>query len=140
MTLAETVHASTTAPHTRTLKNGAPVHVFTPEDRLKGAQRSAEVRRERAKSHGQRVRERIEKQEKALVDALVSKAKEGNVQALQTLWAYAYGTPAKVEPDQMDLNVSSDDGPRGTSLGELNALASKLGIEANGKSGASNPG
>jgi hypothetical protein len=130
-------YATTTPPKSRILKSGAPAHIFTPEDRAKGARRSAEVRREKAMTHSQRIRARVEKQEKQLVDALVAKAKEGNVQALQMLWSYAYGLPAKVEPDQLDVSVSSDDGPRGVNLAQVLELAQRTGVDA--KVDASNP-
>lgn len=126
--MSETTHGNDTAPQSRFIANGVKAHQFTPEDRVKGARRSAEVRREKAMSHAQRVRARVEKQEKAMVDALVEKAKEGNVQALQTLWAYAYGTPAKVEPEQLDVNMTSD-APRGINLADVLDLARKTGVD-----------
>jgi hypothetical protein len=133
--MGEPARSEPVASRSGTLRNGNKPHVFTPEDRALGALRSAEVRREKAKTHGQRVRERIEKQEKKLVDALMAKAQEGNVQAAQILWSYAYGTPAKVEPDEIDLNVSGDDGPRGVNLGQVLELARRTGVEVD----ASNP-
>lgn len=115
-------------PQSGTLKNGNKAHVFTPEERRKGALRAAETRRERAKTHGQRVREQIERHEKEMVRALVAKVKEGNVQAAQTLWAYAYGTPARVEPEQVELAVN-DATERGIGLADVLKLARDVGVD-----------
>ena len=113
----------------RLLKSGKPAHNFTQEERLKGARRSAEARKERAKSHSQRVRDRVERKEKILVDVLIEKAAEGSIQALQTLWAYAYGTPAKVEPEELDVHVSSSVAPRSFPLEDVLEAARKAGLE-----------
>lgn len=113
----------------RTLKNGVKAHVFTEQDRIKGRQRSIEVRQERAKSHGQRVRELAEKKEKQLVAALITQALTGDVRALQTLWAYAYGTPAKVEPDELDVTVNSSEAPRAHDLAAVLKLAEAAGVD-----------
>lgn len=136
----DTEHSQATPNHSHLLKNGAPAHVLTQSDRQKGARRSAEVKREKAMSHAQRMRERVEKREKALHDALLDKAiEDGNVAAAALLLSYAYGTPARVEPEELDVTMRSEDAPRGTSLGALVAKAKELGIEVPDGARVSNP-
>ena len=79
------------------------------------------------------MREQVERKEKALHASMIAKALEGNVQAYLALMSYAYGTPAKVEPDELDLNVNQGDGPRGTDLSSMLSLAEQLGISVEGK-------
>lgn len=110
------------------LRGGVEPHVFTPEERRKGALRAAETRRERAKSHAQRLREQVEKKEKALTGAMIEKALEGNVQAYAALMSYAYGTPARVEPEQVELAVN-DTSERGIGLAEVLKLAKDVGVD-----------
>jgi hypothetical protein len=131
-------HTETQPVTGHTIANGVKAHVLTAEDRSKGARTSAENRRERAKSAGQRLREAVEKKEKALHAAMIEKAAEGNVQAYLAVMSYAYGTPAKVEPEEIDINMTSDQAPRGVSLDQLNALASTLGVTVDGEAKGSN--
>ena len=113
----------------RLLKNGVQAHNFTQEERRKGAQKSLEVRRERAKSHGQRLRDEAERHERKLFKALIKLGAEGDIRAIQTLWSYAYGTPAKVEPEELDVHVSSSVAPRSFPLEDVLEAAKKAGLE-----------
>lgn len=127
----------------RLLKSGYPAHQFTPEDRSKGGKASAEARRKKAASHAERLREWLEsddyKAETAIVKAITQLAKDGDVRAAELLLNRAYGTPAKAEPEEIDVNMGSE--PRSAmNLSQINALAASLGIEGDGASGASNPG
>lgn len=127
----------------RLLKSGYPAHNFTQEDRSKGGKRSAEVRKQKAISHAERLREWLEsddyKAETAIVKAITQLAKTGDVRAAELLLNRAYGTPAKSEPEELDVNMRSE--PRPTvNLSEINALAVKLGIESTNGAEGSNHG
>lgn len=117
------------ADQSRKLKNGAPAHVFTPEEAARGAKRSAEVRRERAKTHSARMREAIERKERQLHKALLEKACEGNVQAAALLLSYAYGLPAKSEPERLELAVEQGTERRGIELAAVLELARDVGVD-----------
>jgi hypothetical protein len=133
---------ASTKTEPRLLKSGAPAHNFTPEDRSKGGKASAEARRKKAASHAERIREWLEsddyKVETAIFKAISTLAKDGDVRAAELLLNRAYGTPAKAEPEEIDVTMSSDSRSP-VSLSQINALAASLGIEANGKVDASNP-
>jgi hypothetical protein len=88
----------------RKLKSGADAHVFTREDCQKGARRTAEIKREAAKSFTERLADELNAQAAELVASWIQQA-QGDYRALEAAASRAFGKPQETVTAKVDAEV-----------------------------------